>query len=219
MRSIQIRNTTSGISQTLEASASSSQSQGFNFPGTAGTAGQLVTVLSTTNGVATTQWSTPQGSFSSNSSVLAVASTDGNTTWASGQAITLAVGSYRVVGEFDAYRGTQTTDADAILFRVNATTGAGSARYILECLDCPANTVIDPVLQTMADVTATNVNVSVNPGGATAFGGPTNVFHYRFEGVITMTTAGSVSLQFNKNTGTGSSVIDAGSYWTSIPLP
>lgn len=217
MMKMAVGNTTSKTSQVFEANPEASQSQGFNFPSSIGTANQLVTVSAVTSGNATTAWTTATGGFSSLTSYLST-QVDDNGSMAKGPSVAVeASKSYRIIGEFSVYRGASDGSNDE--FKVEMTIPSGSAGYTFECVNCPAGTVNAAQMVTPGGG-GSLLSAEINPGGATDFCGPANTFHYRLDGVVNVgVTAGNVDFGFNKSGGADLTTLKAGSYYTLFPIP
>lgn len=219
-RALEITNTTNSTSQRLEASSSTEQSQGFNFPGVIGTVGQVITVQSVDTNIATFQWSTPTGGYTNLSSVTTADVSDAST-WAQGPTIALSANTnYRIYGQFEVYRSSTTGLDDAFQVALRSVPSGTTADYTFICLDCPAGTTGVP-LRANAVSGGNIVSGTIDPGGATNLSGPTNKFHYRLEGILNVsTTTGTVTFGFNKSGGNNANntVLLGGSFWTIIPL-
>lgn len=209
---------TSAKSQLWQVNGSATESQGFLFPSAIGSVGQVVKVSSVSSGAATFTWTTPSGSLAGLSSISASDATD-NTAWALGPGIAVSANqAYRIIGEFAIYRGTAITDNnDKFLVSLRDMPAATYAEYGFQCLDCPAGTTGVPAFKSGTG-TAVELDDAVNPAGATDKCGPTNTFHYRLEGVVRPTAAGTVYFGFNKSVGSELTTLVAGSYWAVIAI-
>ena len=205
-------------SQLWQVNGSATESQGFLFPSAIGSVGQVVKVASVSSGAATFAWTTPSGSLAGLSSISTSNVTD-NTSWALGPGISVSANqAYRIIGEFAVYRGTAITDNnDKFLVSLRDMPAATYAEFSFQCLDCPAGTTGVPAFKSGTG-TAVELDAAVDPAGATDKCGPTNTFHYRLEGIVRPTAAGTVYFGFNKSVGSELTTLVAGSYWAVIAI-
>ena len=214
MSKLSIVNTTTQTSQVLKANDEATQNQGFNFPGTVGTAGQVITIGSLSGNTASTTWSTPTGSFASLSAATASDIQDAGGT-SSGQSVTgLAAGRYRVTGELSLSRNASGSADDGIILGFRGFPNGSSAGFTVECMDCPVATTGVPAYASVAN--GTTVTTTVNPGGSS--GGI--FFRYRINGVVNIAAAaGTITFAFNKSGASGEPTLKSGSYFIVKPLP
>lgn len=200
--------------------SSATESQGFLFPGTIGTAGQVLRVGSASNGNATFSWSTPTASVASTSKRLTDDVTE-STAWDTGPDIPVASNKvYRIVGEFTISRGnTGGGGNDKFKLRINLPNSTCSVAYYVDCYDCPTGTLGVPQF---AEGTATSVQLAddIDPG-AGAGEHENEPFRYRIEGVVKTSTVAEnsiVRLTFNKSQNAEDTKMLKHSYWTLIEI-
>lgn len=212
---------TNAKTQLWQVNGSASENQGFLFPSASGTVGQVVKVSNVSSGSTTFSWSTPTGSLSGLSSISTTNTSDGSA-WALGPGIAVTANqAYRIIGEFAIYRGADATENDdAIHVSLRDMPASTYAEYSFECSDCPAGTTDVPsyVSGTGSNVQMTTAGTAVDPGGSTDYCGPANTFHYRLEGVVRPVSNGTVYFGFNKQGGSATTWLVAGSYWAVIAI-
>ena len=208
-------------SQLWQVNGAASENQGFLFPSASGSVGQVVKVSSVSSGSATFSWATPTGSLAGLSSISTTNTSDGSA-WALGPGIAVAANqAYRIIGEFAIYRGANASENDdAIHVSLRDMPASTYAEYSFECTDCPVGTTGVPAYTsgTGTDVQMTTAGTAVEPGGSTDYCGPANTFHYRLEGVVVPVSSGTVYFGFNKQGGSATTWLAAGSYWAVIAI-
>lgn len=228
MSTIKVTNTATQQSQVLAPNTSATENQGFAFPSSPGTAGQVVSIGSVSDGTSISAWYTPAGSYSSLTSYLSTAVEDAGSV-ASGAGVAVAANkSYRITGEFDVYRiaGGGGGGSDEVIFGIYGWPTSATGGYVLECTNCVSPTTV-PVYRNSADNLASCGTLgdciktpAIDPNSTADLVGAANSYHYRLEGVINVsTTAGTIKLGFNKSTGGNNAWLAAGSYFVITPLP
>lgn len=224
MNTLVVTNKTNFSTQVFESNASASQSQGFTFPSSIGTAGQIITVSSAGTLSISTSWSSGGSASAASLSNVVVGISDGNATTSTINVATSAGTYYRFEGEFTMYRNSAANPGYSIGAEVrngagNADNG-GAVALIVECVNCPCPVGASlPFVSTTASAGPTvsvtpTTNATNCPDLAVSSNTPNR---YRVSGTVFSSAGGSIVFIFNKSGGATTSFIEEG-YWTFVAV-
>ncbi len=204
---VQVNDPTTGKSSKLSKPAGVSTEQTINFPSSAGTAGQVLSISSISGNTITLGWSTESVSTASLSRRVATTMTSSPSGTPNG--LEVAIGGnkkYRIAGLIKCGRvDSAATKSDGIVFKITGPTNTAFVSISVLCYNCPDAPNVRTHQSAYADNATTN---ALDPSSASA---DYNVYAYAVEGIVhTGSTSGNVTISVDDN-GSGSNDVKVGS--------